>query len=65
MNLEFRELMVVAVIALLIYGGRLPELARTLGQWMGKLRRMYNELQDEFQREVNKLDLEGSSSSSS
>ena len=31
-NLGFGELLVVLVVALLVFGGRLPEVARSLGQ---------------------------------
>ncbi|TVR20343.1 MAG: twin-arginine translocase TatA/TatE family subunit [Nitriliruptor sp.] len=44
-----QELLVIAVIALLVFGpDRLPELARTAGKWLGKLR-------SETQRNVSEL----------
>lgn len=56
MSLSLTEMVVIAVVALLLYGGRVPELMRTLGQWMGKLRRAYDDLQREFRREVAKIE---------
>ncbi len=44
-----QELLVIAVIALIVFGpDRLPELARTAGKWLGKLR-------SETQRNVTEL----------
>lgn len=47
------ELLVVMLAALIILGPtKLPELARTLGLWFGRIRRTYHNFKLEFEREV-------------
>lgn len=47
------EIIVVALAALIILGPtKLPELARTLALWFGRIRRTYNNFKLEFEREV-------------
>lgn len=47
------EILVVVLAALIILGPtKLPELARTLGLWFGRIRRTYNNFKLEFEREV-------------
>lgn len=49
----FWELVVVMVVALIVVGPeRLPQLARTAGLWMGRLRRMADGVREEIQREL-------------
>lgn len=55
---EISELLVVLVLALVVLGpSRLPEIARTLGLWVGRLRRMYNNFKLELDREVGMDDI--------
>ena len=43
------EIMVVAVIALIVFGPeKLPEIARTIGRYAAQVRRMANEVRSEF-----------------
>ncbi len=43
------ELMVVAAVALIVFGPhRLPEIARTIGKTLSELRRQANEIRSEF-----------------
>ncbi len=52
-DIGFWELGLVSVIALLVVGPeRLPGLARTIGLWLGKGRRMLSSIKDEIDREV-------------
>ena len=54
-------LVVIGVIALMVIGPKeLPAVLRTVGQWMGKMRRMAAEFQGQFQdamREAEMADL--------
>ena len=51
------ELIVILVIALLVLGPqRLPELARALGRGMAELKRATQDLKDEIDAEVRKMD---------
>jgi sec-independent protein translocase protein TatB len=47
LNIGPPELILIFVIALVIVGPqRLPELGRTIGKWMGELRKMQDEVKD-------------------
>jgi len=49
-DIGFLEILVVLVIALLVIGPeRMPELARKIGQFMGKMRRFVNSMKEEGQ----------------
>jgi sec-independent protein translocase protein TatA len=43
------EIVVIAAIAVMIYGKRLPEVGRTVGKTMGQLRRQWQEMSREFE----------------
>ena len=52
------EILVVVLAALVVLGPtKLPELARTLALWLGRIRRMYNNFKLEFEREVGMDDI--------
>ncbi len=54
-DVGFMELVLVAVVALLVIGPeRLPAVARTVGFWIGKVRKFVSSVQDDFNREVIK-----------
>jgi sec-independent protein translocase protein TatB len=54
----FWELVVVMVVALVVVGPeRLPQVARTAGLWIGRLRRMAEGVREEIQRELATEDL--------
>ncbi|HEY5602528.1 MAG TPA: Sec-independent protein translocase protein TatB [Gammaproteobacteria bacterium] len=54
-DIGFMELVLVAVVALLVIGPeRLPEVARTVGFWVGKIRKFVYSVQEDFNREVVK-----------
>lgn len=55
MELGPSEIVVILLVALLLYGGKLPELARTMGRWVGKFRRAYDDIQYEIRREVSNV----------
>lgn len=52
-DIGFWELALISVIALLVVGPeRLPSLARAIGLWLSKARRMLTSIKDEIDREV-------------
>lgn len=52
-DIGFPELMIVTVVMLLVLGPeRLPETLRMLGLWLGRLRRSFNAVKTEIEREV-------------
>jgi sec-independent protein translocase protein TatB len=63
-DLGWGKIVIIAVIALVVIGPKeLPAVLRTVGQWMGKIRRMAAEFQSQFQeamREAEMADLKKS-----
>ena len=52
-DISLFELFIAAVVALLILGPeRLPVAMRTLGLWIGRLRRSYFQVKTEIEREI-------------
>ena len=52
-DIGFPELLLVSVVALLVLGPeRLPEALRTLGLWLGRMRRSFNSVKTEIEREI-------------
>ncbi len=57
-DVGFWEVAMIGVLALIIIGPeRLPGVARTAGTWMGKARRMLNEIKSDIKSELNEADL--------
>lgn len=57
-EIGFSELVLVAIVALLVVGPeRLPELVRTVGHWVGRFRRMADEVNAEVQRELHNAEV--------
>lgn len=57
-DIGFSELVLVALLALLVLGPkRLPEVARTAGHWLGRLRRFIDNVRQDFDRELNTAEL--------
>ena len=51
------ELIVIGIVALIAIGPKeLPTVLRTLGHWMGKVRRMANEFQSQFQEALREAE---------
>ena len=63
-DIGWSELLVIAVVALIVIGPKeLPGVLRSVGYWMGKVRRMAAEFQSQFQeamREAEMADLKKS-----
>jgi len=52
------KLLVIAVVALIVIGPKeLPAVLRTVGQWMGKIRRMAAEFQSQFQEAMREAEM--------
>ena len=57
-DLSWGELVVIGIVALIAIGPKeLPTVLRTIGQWMGKIRRMANEFQGQFQEALREAEL--------
>lgn len=53
-DIGFWELVIIATVALLVVGpDKLPALARETGKWLGKFRRLINNLQRELTQEFS------------
>jgi sec-independent protein translocase protein TatB len=53
-DIGFSEILVIAVVALLVVGpDEFPALVRTVGRWVGRVRRYVSELRAELDREVS------------
>jgi sec-independent protein translocase protein TatB len=53
------ELSVIGIVALLVFGpDKLPEVARTVGKWVGKARAYVNSVKSDIDREVRLQELQ-------
>ena len=54
LDIGFTELLLVAVIALVVLGPeRLPQAIRTTAYWVGKIRRSFQSVKEELEREID------------
>ncbi|MFJ4064480.1 Sec-independent protein translocase protein TatB [Pseudomonas sp. NPDC089996] len=59
-GISFSELLLVGLVALLVLGPeRLPGAARTAGLWIGRLKRSFNAIRAEIEREIGADDIRG------
>jgi sec-independent protein translocase protein TatB len=57
-DIGWGELLVIGIVALIVIGPKeLPTVLRTVGQWMGKVRRMASEFQGQFQEAMREAEL--------
>jgi sec-independent protein translocase protein TatB len=57
-DIGWGELVVIGIVALIAIGPKeLPTVLRTLGQWMGKIKRMANEFQGQFQEALREAEM--------
>ena len=57
-DIGWSELLVIGIVALIVIGPKeLPGVLRTLGQWMGKIRRMASEFQGQFQEAMREAEI--------
>jgi len=60
-GISFSELLLVGLVALLVLGPeRLPGAARTAGLWIGRLKRSFNAIKSEVEREIGAADIHSS-----
>ncbi len=57
-DIGFPELVLIAVVALLVIGPeRLPEALRTMGLWLGRMRRSFTAVKTEIEKEIGMDDV--------
>jgi len=57
-DIGWSELLLIGIVALIAIGPKeLPTVLRTLGQWMGKLRRMAGEFQNQFHEALREAEM--------
>ncbi len=57
-ELDWGKLVIIGIVALIAIGPKeLPTVLRTLGQWMGKVRRMASEFQGQFQEALREAEM--------
>ena len=57
-DVGWSELVVIAVVALVVIGPKeLPGVLRSIGYWMGKVRRMASEFQGQFQEAMREAEM--------
>lgn len=60
LDVGWQELLVIAVVAIIVVGPReLPQLMRTVGQWLGRARRMAREFQYNIEEIGREAELDG------
>lgn len=58
-DIGFSELLIIGVIALIVVGPeKLPKLARTVGFWVGKAKRMISEVKADVDREIRNHEIQ-------
>jgi len=57
-ELDWGKLVIIGIVALIAIGPKeLPAVLRTLGQWMGKVKRMAAEFQGQFQEALREAEM--------
>ena len=57
-ELDWGKLVIIGIVALIAIGPKeLPTVLRTLGQWMGKIKRMAGEFQGQFQEAMREAEM--------
>ena len=57
-DISWSELVVIGVVALIVIGPKeLPGVLRAVGHWMGKIRRMASEFQDQFREAMREAEV--------
>src|ERR1043165_2905175 len=57
-DISWGKLVIIGVVALIVIGPKeLPTVLRTVGQWMGKIRRMAAEFQGQFQEAMREAEM--------
>ena len=59
LDIGWSELLIIGVVALVVVGPEeLPQLLRTVGQWVGKVRRMAGEFQNQMNEAIREAELD-------
>lgn len=59
-NLDWSELLIIAVIAVLVVGPKeLPGMLRTIGRYVGKMRKVAGEFRAQFDQAMKEAELDG------
>ena len=59
-DIGFWEICLIGIVGLLVIGpDRLPDVARTLGRWLGKAQRLVNSVKSDINRELEAGELRG------
>ena len=54
MDIGIQEILLISVIALIVLGPeRLPATVKTLAIWLGKIKRSFNDIKADIEREIN------------
>ena len=57
-DIGWSELLVIAAVALIVIGPKeLPGVLRSVGHWMGKIRRMASDFQSQFQEAMREAEM--------
>lgn len=57
-DIGFAELLLIAVVSLLVIGPeQLPATVRTISLWLGRMRRSFNEIKADIEREIGADDI--------
>ncbi|NLY13880.1 MAG: Sec-independent protein translocase subunit TatB [Gammaproteobacteria bacterium] len=57
-DIGFSELILIGIVALLVLGpDRLPDAARVAGLWMGRIKRGFNSIKEDVERELGADDI--------
>ncbi len=57
-DIGFAELLLIAVVGLLVIGPeQLPGTIRTISLWLGRMRRSFNEIKSDIEREIGADDI--------
>jgi sec-independent protein translocase protein TatB len=58
-DISWGELLIIGIVALVVIGPKeLPGVLRATGQWMGKIRRMASDFQDQFREAMREAEMD-------
>ncbi len=63
-GIGYQEMIIIAIIGVLMFGGELPEIARSLGKTINQFKRAMSGLEDEVERVTNINPMAASNSNS-
>ncbi len=53
-GLGLSEILVICIVGVLLFGGRMPEVARSIGVFARKIQRLFQEIKYDIEDEVRK-----------